>query len=99
MRNVRLKFGLPALLRHSRTEPSPSRADRHLRTVGHLRMRLAGLRVYWSEIANPETLLEPPVRVPADKSFGRCLRDRVASHGDLISLSCHRCGPRKRSAP
>lgn len=35
------------------------------------------LRVYWSEIANPETLLEPPVRVSAEQKFRQVLKDVV----------------------
>lgn len=37
----------------------------------------AGLRVYWSEIANPETLLESPVRVPTLQKFRQVLREIV----------------------
>ena len=35
------------------------------------------MRVYWSEIANPETLLEPPVRVSAEQKFRQVLKDVV----------------------
>jgi Gas vesicle synthesis protein GvpL/GvpF len=33
------------------------------------------LRVYWTEIANPETLLEPPVRVPAEQKYRQVLKE------------------------
>lgn len=35
------------------------------------------LRVYWSEVVNPETLLEGPVRVPAEQKFRQVLKDIV----------------------
>jgi hypothetical protein len=35
------------------------------------------MRVYWSEVANPDTLLEPPVRVPAEQKFRQVLKDVV----------------------
>ena len=43
------------------------------------------LRVYWSEIANPETLLEPPVRVPAEQKFRQVLKE-VAVRATAISF-------------
>ena len=45
----------------------------------------SNLRVYWSEIANPETLLEPPVRVPAEQKFRQVLKD-VAIRATAISF-------------
>jgi hypothetical protein len=38
---------------------------------------VGGLRVYWSEVANPETLLEGPVRAPAEQRFRQVLKDIV----------------------
>lgn len=35
------------------------------------------LRVYWSGVANPETLLEPAVRIPAEQKFRQVLREIV----------------------
>lgn len=33
--------------------------------------------MYWSEVANPETLLEPPSRGPAERKFRQILREIV----------------------
>lgn len=33
------------------------------------------MRVYWSEVANPETLLEPAVRVSAEQKFRQVLKE------------------------
>ena len=35
------------------------------------------LRIYWSEVANPETLLEGPARVAAEQKFRQVLREIV----------------------
>jgi hypothetical protein len=45
----------------------------------------SGLRVYWSEVANPDTLLELPVRVPAEQKFRQVLKD-VAVRATAISF-------------
>lgn len=45
----------------------------------------SGLRAYWSEIANPETLLEPPVRVPAEQKYRQVLKE-VAVRATAVSF-------------
>ena len=44
-----------------------------------------GMRVYWSEIANPDTLIEPPVRVPAEQKFREVLKE-VAVRGTAVAF-------------
>ncbi len=47
---------------------------------------MEALRVYWSEVANPETLLEGPVRLPAEQKFRQVLKDLVV-RASAISFS------------
>jgi Gas vesicle synthesis protein GvpL/GvpF len=47
-------------------------------------LEASDMRVYWSEIANPETLLEPPVRVPAEQKYRQVLKE-VALRGTALS--------------
>lgn len=42
-------------------------------------------RVYWSEIENPETLLETPVRVPAEQKYRQVLKE-VALRATALSF-------------